>query len=448
MKRLIDFYLKEWKEATTRKPLLLRGARQVGKTSAVRTLGNLFPHFLEVNLENYPEAAEVFEHGNFDPHRIIKELSERLKVETPVFPGRTLLFIDEIQVVPRAITALRYFYEQMPDLHVIAAGSLLDFAIQEVGVPVGRVEFHQMYPMSFLEFLSALDEKMMIEEIINHTADEPIADYLLTKGLNLVGEYLAIGGLPEAVKKWALIKEPYECFKVHQSITSTYQQDFNKYAKRFQIKYLNALFKGVPVQLGKKFNYSSIPGEFRKRDLSPALDLLETANIVHKVQRTAAQGIPLGSQIDPDDSKVILLDVALSQALLGLDLGFWITNPLEQFINKGNLVEAFIGQEIISYADSIKKEELYYWAREKAGSEAEVDYVIQQGERVIPIEVKSGKGTTLKSMQMFLESHPNSPYGIRFSTNNYSIHQKIHSYPLFAVAKIIMKDKRLVSALL
>jgi len=211
---------------------------------------------------------------------------------------------------------------------------------------------------------------------------------------------------------------------------------------------LNALFKGIPVQLGKKFKFSEIPGEFRKRDLTPSFELLERANIVYKVTRSAAQGIPLGAQIEGNDFKAILLDVALSQTLLGLNLGFWLTNPLEQFINKGNIVEAFIGQELIAYEDPIKQAELFYWTREKAGSEVEVDFVMQQRETIIPIEVKSGKGTTLKSMNMFLESHTHAPYGIRFSTNNYSIHQKIYSYPLFAVAYAIMQDKRAVHALL
>lgn len=448
MNRLIDFNLSAWKNDRFRKPLLLRGARQVGKTTAVRTLGTQFAHFVEINLETHPEAAEVFSQGNLDPKRIIKDLSEKLHLSEAVFPGRTLLFIDEIQIVPRAITALRYFYEQMPELHVIAAGSLLDFAIEEVGVPVGRVEFFQMYPMSFLEFLSALGEKIILEEILNRSPQEPIDDYLLKKALTLVGNYLAIGGLPEAVKKWVITQDPYECFRVHQSLISTYRQDFNKYAKKFQIKYLDTLLNGISLQLAKKFKFSQIPGDFRKRDLTPPLELLETANIIHKITRSAGQGIPIGAQADPNDFKVILLDIALSQISLGLDLGHWITNPLDQFINKGDLVEAFIGQEIIAYTDPIKKQSLHYWARSIPGSEAEIDFIIQQGEQVIPIEVKSGKGTALKSMHMFLESHPDSSHGIRFSTNNYSIHEKIHSYPLFAVAKIMMKDKRAIGALL
>lgn len=448
MKRIVDFYLQEWKSSKFRKPLMLRGARQVGKTSAVRILGNHFQHFVEVNLEMHQGIATVFEQGDLDPVRIIQEIGKHLRLESPIFPGRTLLFIDEIQVVPRAITALRYFYEQMPELHVIAAGSLLDFAIQQVGVPVGRVEFYHMTPMSFLEFLSACDEKMLIEEILNHQPEIVMDDVLFIKGMQRLGEYVAIGGLPESVKKWVLTKDPYECVRVNHSIAKTYQQDFGKYAQRFQIKYLDALFKGIPVQLCMPFNFSKISGEFRKRDLFPPLELLEKAHVVHMIKRSAAQGVPLGAQADGKQFKAILLDVALAQTLLGFDVGFWVTHSLDQFINKGSIVEALIGQEILAYEHPLHKGELYYWAREKAGSEAEVDYVVQSGESVIPIEVKSGKGTTLKSMQMFLESHQQAPYGIRFSANNYSVYQKIRSYPLFAVAGAIMRDKRPACVLL
>lgn len=447
MKRMIDFHLLSWKTSQFRKPLLLRGARQVGKTVAARTLGTHFQHFIEINLETTPQAVAIFEEGNLDPKRILAELTKIIPNKESIWPGRTLLFIDEIQIAPRAITALRYFYEEMPELHVIAAGSLLDFATLQIGIPVGRVEFYQMYPLSFLEFLSACNQTTLIQEIMNHPPDSPFDEQILNKGLSYVSQYLAIGGMPEAIKNFVLSQDPYAAFRVHQSIGRTYEFDFNKYAKKFQIKYLRALFAGIPAQLGTKFNYSTIPGEFRKRDLEPSLELLEMANISYKIKQSACQGIPLGAQAK-DHFKPLLLDVALSQALLGLDLGSWLTNPLEQFVNKGNLVEAFIGQEILAYQDPIKSTNLFYWAREKEGSQAEIDYVIQQRETIIPIEVKSGKGSTLKSMHMFLANHTQTPYGLRFSTNNYSVHEKIHSYPLFAVAHAMMEDKRALHALL
>lgn len=434
MRRLIDPYLLDWKKSDQRKPLLIRGARQIGKTYAVRKLGESFEDFVEINFELAPDAALLFEKDLY-PERIVRELS--LLVGRPIIPGKTLLFLDEIQAAPRVFSALRYFYELLPSLHVIAAGSLLDFTTEEVGIPVGRVMSFYMYPMSLLEFLHALDQELLVQEILAHTPDVPLSDPIHRKLLFFTGEYLAVGGMPEIVKCWQETKDLFACSRLQQTLIDTYRQDFNKYAKKFQIKYLNLLFDFVPVRMGKKFKFSEAGGDYQKRELSPCLDLLSTAGITTKVFWSAGNGIPLGSQIDLQDFKVLFLDIALCQVILGLDLGAWIINPLEQFINKGELVEAFVGQELLAYSNPFKKSSLYYWHRAVRGSQAEIDYLIQKEENIIPIEVKSGSGTTLKSMQMFLESHPNSSYGIKFSTLNYSVFQKIHSYPLYAVAKAL-----------
>ena len=375
------------------------------------------------------------------PDIIIRQLS--LLVDRPIIPHKTLLFLDEIQVIPRALIALRYFYELMPELHVIAAGSLLDFAIEEVGIPVGRVMLLYMYPMSFIEFLYALRYDLLAEEILQHTLENSLSEPIHRKLLTIVGEYLAVGGMPEVVDCWQKTKDLFECFKIQQAIIDTYRYDFSKYAKKLQIKYLNVLLEHIPLSLGKKFKYSAIDGNYQKRELAPCLDLLSTAGIATKVFWSAGNGIPLGAQVDPHNFKVIFLDVALSQVILGLNLGNWIINPLEQFINKGELVESFIGQELLAYSNPFAKSYLYYWHRTARGSEAEIDYLIQSKEHVIPIEVKSGKGTTLKSMQLFLESHPHSPYGIRFSTLNYSLFQKIHTYPLYAIAAALDKKQKI-----
>jgi len=451
MKRFVDYFLHKWKSSPIRKPLLLRGARQVGKTYSVREFGKSFTSFVELNLELHPEAREIFE-KDLDPHIIIRKIF--VLTNKSIIPGQTLLFLDEIQLVPNAIIALRYFYEMMPDLHVIAAGSLLDFAIKTVGMPVGRVSSLYMYPLSFFEFLSAIGSSAVIEEILLqhsclHNPNDEISGIFHDKFLDLVGQYLAIGGMPQSVACWQNIKDIHTCSEIPHSLIRTYKQDFEKYAQKYQIKYLNVLFTNIPHQLGRKFKYSEIEGEYRKRELAPCLDLLLTANIAHKVMRTGAQGIPLGAQSDMHTFKVVLIDVALSQFVLGLKTGAWMLKPLEEFINKGELVEAFIGQELIAYENPINEPQLYYWQRETRGAEAEIDYVIQQEANIVPIEVKSGKGTAMKSMKSFLETHPESTYGIRFSTNNYSVHEKIHSYPLYAVAKIIADaDQDVKSALL
>jgi len=199
---------------------------------------------------------------------------------------------------------------------------------------------------------------------------------------------------------------------------------------------------------GRKFKYSVIDGDYRKRELAPALDLLVTAGIVHKVYHSSGQGIPVGAQADLTDYKIIYLDVGISQAILGLDVAEWLLHPLTKFVNQGSLVEAFVGQEMLTYGNAHRKKDLYYWHRESPSSQAEVDYLVQQAEAVVPIKVKmparhslrrrlGGTGRSIKSMQMFLDTHPASPYGIRFSTHNYSIHEKIHSYPLYTIASAL-----------
>lgn len=435
MKRIIDYFLSEWKIRSNRKPLLLRGARQVGKTHSIRALGKSFETFIEINLETNEAARKIVER-DLDPKRIILQLSELLQKD--IKPGSTLLFFDEIQNVPTAIIALRYFYELIPELHVIAAGSLLDFAIEQVGVPVGRVSFLYMYPMSFLEFLVATGNAMWAKSIINHSIDEPMLEPVHKKLLEIIGVYLAIGGLPEAVKEWIATQTSRAVKIVHSDLLATYQQDFGKYAKKHQIKYLSLIFKKSIEQLSNKFMYARV-GEYQKRELEPALELLEKAGILYKVTKSAGQGIPVGAQADLNDFKIIFLDVALSQTLLNFDITPWFIDPIPTFVNKGELLEAFVGQEILAYSDPISKKELYYWRKDSRASHAELDYLLQIKETIVPVEVKAGSSKRIKSMQFFLESHPHSSYGLRFSADNYSIYQKIHSYPLYSVAKPLLE---------
>jgi predicted AAA+ superfamily ATPase len=438
---MIDFFLREWKnEQYKRKPLLLRGARQVGKTHAAQNLGKTFEHFVEVNLETDAEARKIIMQ-DLDPQRIVLQLSEYLKKE--IIPGSTLLFIDEIQAVPTAITALRYFYEKMPELHVIAAGSLLDFAIEQVGMPVGRISGLYLYPMSFLEFLVALGHERWVQSILTRNLDEPMLEAVHNKLLNLLGIYLAIGGMPAAIDAWIQTQTSRQVKKVHADLLASYQQDFNKYAAAHQIKYLNTLFSHALSQLSNKFMFNRV-GEYQKRELAPALELLEKAGIVHQVFRSAGQGIPLGAQAKLDDFKIIFLDVGLCQAALNLDLAPWFIDPSTTFINQGAIVEAFVGQELLAYADPITKGILFYWHREARGSSAEVDYLVQIKEKVIPIEVKAGTSLRIKSMHMFLDAHPNASHGIRFSAHNYVSEQRVRTYPLYAIAKPFFDTKETV----
>ncbi len=442
MKKLIDQELRKWKESSSRKSLIIRGARQVGKTFAVRKLGESYPDFYEINLEKRVELHSVFE-KNLDPVRILRDLS--IDRGAPIRPGETLLFIDEIQACPQAILSLRYFYEEMHDLHVIGAGSLLEFTIEQIGLPVGRVQTLTVYPMSFAEFLVAQGQTLLLQTICTPTALSNLAQ---DSAIRFLSEYFVIGGLPEIVATWvASGRQPSEAKDKLSTIINTYRQDFEKYAKKNQLKYLSLLLQRIPLQIGKKFKFQEV-GEYRKRELAPCLELMEKAYIIHMVYYTAGQGVPLGAQANLEKYKVIFFDVAITQQLLGLDLKGWFLKPREAFVNHGELVESFIGQEMMAYGDPSLRHPLFYWHRDVRGSEAEVDYLSTLNGEVIPIVVKAGKGSTLKSLHSFLSSHPKSPYGIKISLANRSHFEKITSIPLYSAFELVEGGMERVQSLL
>jgi predicted AAA+ superfamily ATPase len=434
MKRLIEKNLLDWKLSKGRKPLLLRGARQVGKTYVVRQFGTHFKSFAEINFELLNDAKDIFKE-DLKPDRIIGDLS--LLLGEKINPGETLLFLDEIQEAPEAIKALRYFYELMPELHVIAAGSLLEFQIEKIGIPVGRVSFINMYPLNFFEFLMAHQKDEYIDVISDIFKKNRINKAIHNHITRLFGEYIVIGGMPEAVNCWIEAKDYRECRRIHGNLIENYRQDFLKYSKKHQIKYIDRLFDEIPGMLGRKFKYTAISGEYRKRELGPALDLLQKAGVIHKIYHTSGQGLPLGAGINYNRFKVIFLDIALAQVVLNIDSTSWILKPLEQIINKGSIAEAFTGQELIAASDVFIKPQLYYWHREARSSNAEVDYLIQDDDLIIPVEVKSGKEGSMRSMKMFLKEHPKSLYGIRLYGGMPGCAENILSYPLYCAAGLL-----------
>jgi predicted AAA+ superfamily ATPase len=430
MERELIQYLTTWKQDPIRKPLILRGARQVGKTYLVKQFGQAFHSFVNVNLERQPEAAALF-NSELDPQKLIQRL--QLITEQKIIPGETLLFIDEAQEAPRSLIALRYFYEECPSLHVIAAGSLLDFAIEKVGVPVGRVSFLYLYPLSFMEFLRATGREIAAEAILKHDFPEPVPEPIHQKWLEYVAEYIAIGGMPEVVKLWQDKHDINTCGEIQYAIVESYRQDFEKYCERHELKYVSLIYEQVPRQLGETFKFSKIPGSYRKRDLAPCFDLLAKALVVNPI--SDGHGLPLGAEADYQHFKATMVDVALAQRLLDAHPKDWFLNPAQTLINKCEITESFVGQELLAYSDPREKNNLYFWQRHERGSSAEVDYLLNIHGKIIPIEVKSRLGSTLKSMQLYLATHT-SPYGIRISTHPFSMHQKIHSYPLYAIAKL------------
>lgn len=433
MRRAILSVLKEWKSDINHKVLLVRGARQVGKTYIVRELAKDFDYFLEVNFEKNPDVIHFFEQ-NLDPVRLCINLSAYFG--TPVIDGKTLLFFDEIQSCPNAIQSLRFFYESKPGLHVIAAGSLLEFALEDLtSWGVGRIRSVYMYPMSFDEFLLANDEDALVEIKKSASASNPVNQAFHEKIKDYLKRFLMIGGMPEAVKTYVATSDIKLVQKVLSDITISYIDDFAKYKRRIPVLRLREVLESVVKQSGGKYIYSKAGPLSNPAQAKEALDLLEMAGLVYKVYHSSGHGIPLGSGINYKVFKALLLDHGIFQQLAGLRLSeLLIANNID-VLNKGNIAEAFTGTELIKYSDAYEKGQVYYWHREKRGSNAEVDYLTEQQGHVAPVEVKSGSTGKMQSLNLFIEEKK-SPEGIRISLENFSQYGKIKIVPLYAVSNL------------
>ena len=438
-KRHIDLYLEEWKNSPNRKPLLVRGARQVGKSSAIRNLGKSFKYFIEINLERQGNIKTLF-HDNLDIKKICSQLSAIFN--TPVVPGETLLFIDEIQESQRAISSLRYFYEDYPELHVIAAGSLLEFTLKELpSFGVGRIRSMYMYPFSFDEFLEAQGLDIQVDYKRNEAdCEHPLPLPLHEEMISQLRSFYLVGGMPEAVRVWIETSNYSECATVHNDLLDTYQDDFKKYKTRISPLLLSQTLKSVALQAGKKFVYTQVSDQVEGTTVKEALSLLSLAGLVTPVTHTAANGIPLGAEINPKFRKFLFLDIGLMQSLLGvLPADILIANEVD-FVNKGGLSEMFAGLELIKYSDYLKKNELYYWQRLERNAQAEVDYVISRDGKIYPIEVKANNSGSMQSMYKFIELKK-CDYGIRTSLEPFSFYEKIKVIPLYALSNKMVYKK-------
>ncbi len=433
IKRDIDDLLVSWQHRENRWPLLIRGARQVGKSYTVTEFGEKnFSNLVKINFEQYPQYKACFD--TLDPNQIIETISALFK--TDIIPGKTLLFLDEIQECPNAITALRYFYEQMPDLHVIGAGSLLEFTLAEKNfkMPVGRVQYLYMKPLSFSEFLVAMGENKLLEIIDNLDWQKMPNIALHQHLLTLVKKYSVVGGMPRVVSEYASGNNLGECRKIQTIILRTYRDDFGKYASKIKHRYLQKIFYAVPKMVGKKFKYSQVDDSIQSRELKEALELLEKSGVVYRVKQTGGGGLPLESNADDRQFKTLFLDIGLMQNLCGLDSETLMTEDFIQ-VNSGAVAEQFVGQELIAYHDPFAEASLYYWTREARSSNAEVDYLTPYRKFAVPVEVKAGKTGTLRSMNLFLEKYP-APVGIRISQIPLQAHPPILSLPFYAIKKI------------
>jgi hypothetical protein len=434
MERSIIVKLREWREAENRKTLLVRGARQVGKTFSIRQLGESFNCFIEVNFD-FDERVRQFFETTHDPVVLCEKLSAFYS--KPCIPGKTLLFFDEIQSCPKAIQSLRYFHERMPDLHVIAAGSLLEFALEQLpSFGVGRISSLYMYPMTYKEFVAAVEGEGFTSLLKIPEAGGVIDPVFHDKFLDLFRTYCIVGGMPAVVKLYKEKRDLAGCRSLLDELLVTFRDDFAKYKTRVSQLKLFETLKSVALQAGRKFKFAHIDDTGPQTAYKQALDLLEMAGLVHKIHHTSGNGIPLGAEINAKKFKVIIFDLGLHQRLLGLELNELLTDPLVTFINKGSIAEIFTGLELCASAASTSASQLYYWHREARSSNAEVDYLIQKGADIIPVEVKSGKRGSMQSMSVFMSDHK-SRYGFRLSLENCASYKDIKVFPLYLAGNVV-----------
>ena len=425
MYRIAQEQIERWITSPRRKPLIVRGARQVGKTWLVEHVAAArFDSMVKVDLERRRDLHIHFG-DNLDPKRIIQHLE--VDSGQRIVPGSTLLFLDEIQACPRAIMALRYFHEQLPDLHVIAAGSLLEFALGEISVPVGRVQYLHLYPMTFQEYLSGIGNKVAAETAARHPSevDEGVQRQLLKE----LRTYFFVGGMPESVQVYRDTQSLVESFKAQTEIIASYRDDFAKYTPRVDSGCLDRVLLSVTRQVGEQIKYTRLDDSHTGPTNRRAFELLCKARVIHKIASCNPSGLPLGAGANDKRFKAALLDIGLMQNLcqVPVDLEWREDDLLAMY--RGKLAEQFVAQEMIaSHAAG-----LFYWARDARGSNAEVDYLAVRQGRILPVEVKSGAGGSLRSLHLMLDTYSNCPEGIVLYSGTYAHRpeQRLTFLPLY-----------------
>jgi predicted AAA+ superfamily ATPase len=460
MKRKLAQLLKKWHSSQVRKPLVLRGARQVGKSTLVRLFAEEHGlDLLEVNLERHRDMDRIF--AGLDVPLILGNLEA---ISGRRVGPRTLIFLDEIQATPHALEALRYFFEERPDLPVVAAGSLLEFALsrEAFSMPVGRIQYLFLQPMGFGEFLQVVDPPSL-EWLESLDLDRPDA-FPLEAHKRLLArqrEYLLVGGMPEAVQCFAHTRDLASVTSIQNGILNTYVDDFAKYARQADLADLQRLFRNLPLHLGKKAKYTHLLPDATSAHSRKLLELLIKAQVALPVHGSDCAGIPLRAGMNPRVLKLYFLDTGLVSRLLGQD---WIelqSLPERTLINEGPLAEQFIAQHLCLDPTFETPPEMFYWLSENKNANAEVDFVISQGRLILPVEVKAGKSGTLKSLHL-LCGRRHFQHAIRFDLSppstqeihthltdkrgrDMASHYRLHSLPLYAVEKLpaLLKKIRL-----
>lgn len=415
-RRIIDQKLLEWKDSPRRKPLLIRGARQVGKSSAVRQFGKCFKYFVEINLERKPSIRQLFT-KDIDVKRTCEGISATLGI--PILPGETLLFIDEIQVSQEAIMSLRYFKEDYPELHVIAAGSLLEFTLEELpSFGVGRIRSLYMYPFSFDEFLLAQGKDLTLDYKHKATSDSPVPEAVHNELVEQLKTFYLVGGMPAAVTEWIESKSYLECAHVHNDILDTYQDDFSKYKSRISPVLLRKVVRSVALQAGSKFVFRQVDSELHSTTIRDALHLLTLAGLIKPVVHTDGNGLPLGAEANDSYTKYLFLDLGLMQTMLNIQAAEVLLASEVDFVNKGAASEMFAGLELMKAHDCFQKAEMYYWQNLNRGANAEIDYLEAKEGKVLPIEVKASTRGSMQSLWLFMRKK-NLHHAIRTSLENF-----------------------------
>lgn len=437
----------KWHGSRRRKPLVLRGARQVGKSTLVEeAAAQLNLPLITVNCEKNLFLDSVFK--TLDIPSILSEL-EAVAARGAI-NSSSILFLDEIQTTPHALQALRYLHEERPDLAVIAAGSLLEFALSdhEFSMPVGRIQYLHLGPMSFREFTEAIAPELMcyLDKVGVNT---PLPEAAHQKLSALHRRYLYVGGMPEAVQVYQESSSLSEVSEVHREIVETYIDDFSKYARAKDLALLQRVFSSIPRLLGQKIKYVALAKGERAAAVRSIIDLLVKAQVIIPVWHSHCSGVPLGADIDDSVFKLIFLDVGLANALCGISWHDITEMDHTSLVNEGGIAEQYVGQELARLGD--RRPQLTYWQREGRSDNAEVDYTMAIGSQIVPVEVKAGKSGTLKSLHQFVLKKE-AKLAVRFDTNQasfQSITQRVRtktgaeevcfellSLPLYAVAEL------------
>lgn len=440
MERTLMERLKLWQAKPIHLPLLLRGARQVGKTYLVEQFGNTcFNNVVSINFELSPEYKACFD--TLKPKEIINTLE--IVSKQRITPGTTLLFLDEIQMCPNAIMALRYFKEQLPALHVIGAGSLLEFVLSQKGMnmPVGRVQYIYLKPVSFMEYLQASGHQALLEFIAQVTVGTEIPDAIHQMGLKCVREYMMLGGMPMVIDAYLKTQSLVECQEYQTLLLRTYSDDFAKYSTTARHKYLQQVYNRTPGLVGQQIKYVHLSPDMDSRYLKEAMVDLKRAGVIFPIYSTSAMGLPLSTHVNEKKFKLLFLDVGLMKRAAKLDIDLLLAEDL-MLLNRGAIAEQTVGQELLAYQDPLDEPQLYYWAREDKGSTAEVDYLVNFGSTITPIEVKAGKTGSLKSLHLFMKEKRLS-IGVRISVKKLEMNHSILSIPFYMISQL----KRLLGEL-